>query len=419
MQKIQYIKIDKLKNHPNNPRTIQDHKFKTLCESIRKNPDYFETRPILCNKDFVIFAGNMRFNAAQTIGMKEVPVAVMNIPEKRQREIMLRDNVQQGDWNWSKLATDFDIQELLASGFSDTDLSNIWGDLTVEDDNFNEVKELEKAKTTTIKTGDIFQLGKHRLICADSTDPNTVKRLLGKEKVDLINIDFPYNIGVDYSKGIGGKQRYGGTTNDKKSDVEYYNFLKSILQNTMSVSKEDCHVFTWLDEKYIGMMQEVYKEIGISFKRLCLWCKGAHNPTPQIAFNRSVELCMYGLKGKPYLSENIKNLTEFQNKEIGTGNRAIEDIMDIFQIWLVKRLPANEYQHSTMKPPTLYEKSIRRCSKTGDVVLDSTAGSGSILVSCEALNRKARLAEIEPIFCQLIINRFKKLYPNEKVIKLN
>jgi DNA modification methylase len=127
---------------------------------------------------------------------------------------------------------------------------------------------------------------------------------------------------------------------------------------------------------------------------------------------------MYGIKGKPFLSDKIKNLSEFQNKEIGTGNRLIDDIMDIFQIWLVKRLPGNEYEHSTMKPPTLYEKSIRRCSKPGDLVLDLTAGSGSLLIACEALKRQARLAEIEPIFCQLIINRFKKI-SNEKVIKLN
>jgi DNA modification methylase len=166
------------------------------------------------------------------------------------------------------------------------------------------------------------------------------------------------------------------------------------------------------------MMQEIYKTLNIDFKRLCLWAKGSHNPTPQIAFNRAVELCMYGVKGAPFLSDKIKNLTEFQNKEIGTGNRLIDDILDIFQIWLVKRLPGNEYLHPTMKPPTLYEKSLRRCSKPGDKILDLCGGSGSLLVACECLKRRAYIAECEPVFCQLIINRFKQI-SNEKITKLN
>ncbi len=93
MQKIDYIPIDKLKTHPQNPRLIKDDNFKKLCASIKANPDYFETRPILANGEGVIFAGNMRFLAAKEIGMKEVPVAIMNISPERQREIMMRDNI--------------------------------------------------------------------------------------------------------------------------------------------------------------------------------------------------------------------------------------------------------------------------------------------------------------------------------------
>jgi DNA modification methylase len=404
-----------------NPRVISDKQMDDLKRSLTK----FNLAELpAINLDGKICAGHQRIKALQLLGRGEELIEVRmpnrKLSEKEFKDYLLTSNRSGGSFNWEMLKTDFDIEELLTAGFDTNDLDRIFDDcLSVEDDNFDEEKEIEKAKTTTIKSGDMFQLGMHRLLCSDSTNPATVKKLVGKEKIDLVNIDFPYNIGVDYSKGIGGKQNYGGTINDKKSDAEYRQFLKSILQNAISVSKDDCHYFSWLDEKYIGTLQEIYKELGISFKRLCLWAKGSHNPTPQIAFNRAVELCAYGTRGKPYLSEKIKNLSEFQNKEIGTGNRLLDDIMDIFQIWLVKRLPGNEYEHSTMKPPTLYEKSIRRCSKPGDVVLDLTAGSGSLLIACEALKRQARLAEIEPIFCQLIINRFKKISPNEKVIKLN
>jgi DNA modification methylase len=354
-------------------------------------------------------------------GKEKIEVRVPNrqLTDKEFRDYLLTSNRSGGSWDWEKLAAEFDLGELLTAGFDSLDLSNIFDDsLSVEDDSFDEKEEMKKAKTTDIKSGDMFSFGGHTLICSDSTDPNTVKKLVGKEKIDVCNIDFPYNIGVDYSAGIGGKQNYGGTISDKKSDTEFQEFLTSILGNALSVAKADVHVFAWLDEKYIGVMQEIFKSLGIGFKRLCLWAKGSHNPTPQIAFNRCVELCAYGTKGKPYLSDKVKNLTEFQNKDINTGNRLIDDILDILQIWLVKRLPGNQYEHSTMKPPSLYEKSLRRCSKVGDKVLDLTAGSGSLMVACEALKRRAYLAEIEPVFCQLIINRFKKI-SNEKVIKLN
>jgi DNA modification methylase len=127
---------------------------------------------------------------------------------------------------------------------------------------------------------------------------------------------------------------------------------------------------------------------------------------------------VYGTLGKPFLNNKIKNLHEIQNKEVTTGNRLTDDILDMFNIWLVKRLPSSEYQHPTQKNPTLHEKALRRCTKPGDVVLDLTAGSGSILSACEQLKRTAYLNEMEPVFCQVIINRFKQI-SHEPIIKLN
>lgn len=413
-------KVKDLVRYDKNPRTLSPVQLEGLQRSLKK----FNIAELPCiNTDGTLVAGNQRVLALSLLGRgdEEIEVRVPNRPlsEAEFKDYLLTSNRSGASWDFEKLAKDFDLEELLTAGFDSLDLSNIFDDsLEVTNDEFDEEKELKKAKVTDIKSGDMFSFGNHFLICGDSTNPDTVKRLVGKNRIDVVNTDFPYNIGVDYSSGLGGKQNYGGTINDKKSDPQYKEFLTSILRNAMSVTNDDCHIFAWLDEKYIGMMQEIFSTLGISFKRLCLWAKGSHNPTPQIAFNRCVELSMYGVKGKPYLSDKIKNLTEFQNKEISTGNRLIDDVLDIFQIWLVKRLPGNEYEHSTMKPPTLYEKSLRRCSKVGDSVLDLTAGSGSLMVACEALKRRAYLAEIEPIFCQLIINRFMKI-SHEKVIKLN
>lgn len=414
-------KVDDLLPYEKNPRKITDKQMEDLKESLKK---FGLAEVPAIDADGKIVAGHQRIRALQLLGkgQDEIDIRVPNrkLTSGEFKQYLLTSNRSGGSWDWEILASDFDINTLLMAGFDSTDLTNIFDDnLEVTDDDIDIEKELEEAKTTDIKRGDMFTFGKHRLLCGDSTDLNTVKRLVGDEKIDLINIDFPYNIGVDYSSGIGGKQNYGGTTNDKKSDIEYREFLTSILKNALSVSKADCHVFGWLDEKYIGLMQDNYKTLGIEFKRLCLWAKGSHNPTPQIAFNRCVELCMYGIQGSPYLSDKVKNLTEFQNKEIDTGNRLIDDILDLLNIWLVKRLPGNEYEHPTMKPPALYEKSIRRCSRANDAVLDLTAGSGSLMIACDALKRRAYLAEIEPVFCQVILNRFQKLNPHEKVTKLN
>ena len=111
-------------------------------------------------------------------------------------------------------------------------------------------------------------------------------------------------------------------------------------------------------------------------------------------------------------------MNEILNKEIENGNRTIDDILDMIDIWLVKRLPATQYEHPTEKSPTLHEKALRRCTKVNDVVLDLFSGSGSTLIACEQLRRRCFTVEINPIFCQLTINRFEK-YANKKAKKLN
>jgi DNA modification methylase len=413
-------KVKDLVAYKDNPRTLSATQLEGLKRSLKK----FNLAELpAINTDGTLVAGNQRVLALSLLGRgdEEIEVRVPNrsLSEAEFRDYLLTSNRSGGSWDFEKLAREFNLEELLTAGFDSIDLSNIFDDnLEVNDDELDIEKELKEAEKTDIKQGDRFSLGMHTLICGDSTDRNIVAQLVGDNRIDLINIDYPYNIGVDYSAGISGTKNYGGGINDSKSDVEFRKFLADILGNAISVSSDNCHVFTWLDEKYIGMMQEVFQSVGVDFKRLCLWAKNNHNPTPQIAFNRAVELCMYGTKGKPHLSGKYKNLTEFQNKEIASGNRLIDDILDMFQIWLVKRLPVNEYMHPTMKPPTLYEKSLRRCSKPGDKVLDLTAGSGSLLVACEALKRQAFLAEIEPTFCQVIINRFQNI-SHEPVIKLN
>ena len=417
---IEYIDINLLHPSPLNPRTWTEKATNDIKTSITR---FGLTEPLIVNscptRKNRIISGHFRWTVAKNLGLKTVPVIYLNISSlKKERELLLRMNANQGAWNYELLKS-FDVGMLLNVGFDDSDLSNIWDDaLGVEDDDWNIEKEIQKIKKTDIKIGDRFALGRHMLSCSDGTNLDAVKALTGKIKVNMINIDVPYNIGLNYNSGIGGKKNYGGRINDNKTDKEYRSFLKSIVENGLSVSQNDCHAFVWCDEKYIGMLQQVYENAGLNQKRICIWIKGNQNPTPQIAFNKMTEFCLYGIRKKPYLSNKIRNLNEIMNKEATTGNRLIDDVMDLLNIWMVKRLAGNQYEHPTQKPVTLYEKALRRCSRPGDIILDLCAGSGSLMVACEQLKRVAYLVEIEPIFCQLIINRYEKL-TKTKAKKIN
>jgi len=402
-----------------NPRTISDEQIEDLKKSLKKF-NLVEIPAI--DKDGKIIAGHQRIKVLQLLGREneEIDVRVPNrkLSEKEYEQYLLTSNAVGGDWDLEKLKS-FDIEMLLDIGFSDDNLSQIWDDhLETEDDNFDVGKELQKIKKPKTKLGDVYQLGMNKLICGDTTDINVIKKLFGKEKTNMIFSDPIYNIGLSYDLGIGGKQSYGGKTNDKKSDIEYKEFLKKSLENALSISQKDCHVFYWCDEAFIGLVQDLYQEMKVENKRVCLWLKNGQNPTPNVAFNKCYEPCVYGVKGKPYLSKNEQSLNEILNKEIGTGNRLIDDVLDMLDIWLVKRLAGSDYEHPTMKPPTLYEKAIRRCTKIGDIIFDGFGGSGSSLIAGEQLKRKVYLVEIEPIFCDLIINRYEKL-TGQKAKKLN
>jgi DNA modification methylase len=134
---------------------------------------------------------------------------------------------------------------------------------------------------------------------------------------------------------------------------------------------------------------------------------------PQIAFNKVYEPVVYGTRGKPYLSKAVTNLNEVLNKEVGTGNRLTDDVLDLFCIWLDKRKAGQDYLHPTEKPVTLHEKPLRRCTRPGGLVLDTFGGSGSTLIACEQMKRRAFLLEIDPVFCDVIIDRWQILTGQE------
>ncbi len=407
--KIVQVKVLELKPATYNPRLLTPKQEADLTASIKQ---FGMVDPIIVNsnkdRQNVVIGGHQRLTIAKKLGYKEIPVVYLNLTKDKEKILNLRLNKNTGSWNL-ELLKNFEIGALLDIGFDSEEIGMIWNDvLEIEDDEFDENKELEKIKTTNIKTGDLFALGNHKLLCADSTESESVKKLMEKEKTSMIYCDPIYNISLNYDKGLGLKKNYGGNVNDTRSDTEYKEFLKQTIINAISVSNPDSHFFYYCDQKYIWLLQTLYTELGIKNQRVCLWVKNGFSVTPQVSFNKCYEPCTYGIKGKPYMAP-IHNLNEILNKEIGTGNRTLDDIMDGLDIWLAKRLPGQELEHATSKPPTLHEKPLRKCTKINDIVLDLFAGSGSTLIACEQLKRRAYLIEKEEIFCQLIINRFEKL----------
>lgn len=419
-----------------NPRILTEKQKEELTESIRKF-DLAEIPAI--NTDGKIVAGHQRIMVLQLLGRGEETIDV-RIPSRKLtpdefREYLLRSNKNTGEWNYEMLK-DFDIEQLMDVGFGDEELSGIWDGATgIEEDGFNAEKEAGKIKIPKTKNGEVYKLGPHRLMCGDSTKEKDVKKLMGKDLADMVYCDPPYNIGLDYSKGIGTAGKYkcariksndkfpdlkykGFRVNDKKKIGEYSDFLNSTIKNALKFSKPNIHFFYWCDENYIWLLQTLFSQNEIMLRRVNLWVKNNANVTPQVAFNKVYEPCVYGTKGTPYLNKNYANLNEILNQEIESGNQVQDEILDIINIWLAKRDNAQSYQHPTQKPLNLHEKPIKRCTKPRDLIIDLFGGSGSTLISAEQLKRKAYLMEQDPIFCDVIIKRFEQ-FTNQKAKKIS
>ena len=413
--KIEQVKINEIKPAVYNPRKWDDKIISDMTESIKR---FGLCDPLLVNgapeRKNILIGGHLRLKVATTLGFTEVPVVYLNIPEiEREQELNLRLNKNLGNWD-EELLKAFDMNLLLDVGFTPDDLDQLFDDvLTIVDDDFNVKDELAKIITPESKPGDLYQLGDHRLLCGNSLDPKDVASLMGSDKADMIFCDPPYNIGLDYRKGIGtnGKYTPDKLVDDSKNTDDYKSFIETSLQNALSASKSDVHIFYWCDEKYVWLLQTLYEKLGMTNRRLCLWVKNNFDPTPQVAFNKVIEMCVYGTRGSTPLNENIKNLSEVMNPDVNSIG-SYDDIMSIVQLWLVKRDNSADYKHPTQKPITLNEKPIRRCTAPGGIVLDLFGGSGSTLIAAEQLKRRAFLVELDPTFCDLIIRRYEHFTGN-------
>ncbi len=396
------IKIEDLKKNPNNPRIIKDEGFKKLKESLQssKGKEHFDARPCIVSTrtgENIIIAGNTRFQAAKELGWKEVPTVIMEgLTEEQEQEIIIRDNVSNGEWDWNALINEWDTEKLEEWGVT---LPQKLQQEEVKDDNY-EVPEVSK---TDIVLGDVFEIGGHRLLCGDSTKVDDVLRLMNGETGDMVLTDPPYN--VNYEGGTGLKIQ-----NDNMDDSSFYNFLYDFYTAVNSSVKKGGAWYVWHADSEGANFRKAMKDAGILLKQCLIWVKNS------LVLGRQD----YQWKHEPVLVGYNENEPDHEPLLYGWTEGASHSFYNDRKQTTVIEFPKpnRNREHPTMKPVELMGKLINNSSKEGEIVIDAFLGSGSTMVAAHQLNRKCYGIEFDPKYCEVIIDRMRKL-DESMVIKKN
>ncbi|WP_321437146.1 DNA modification methylase [uncultured Bacteroides sp.] len=408
--------LSELKKLPGNPRIIRDSQFKILCQSIRDNKDYFEARPIILSDrtgELIIIAGNQRYEAAKSIGMKQVPTFLIEgLTEEREKELVIRDNVQNGEWDFDALANGQwgDIAQLSEWGV-DIDIDLTPEDEEAEEDNYDVEDGLAAVGEPKSKLGDIYQLGNHRLICGDSTKKEHIAALMGGEAVDLLITDPPYN--VNYEASNGKKIQ-----NDNMSDSNFKQFLIDAFEASNMAMKPGAAFYIWHADSEGYNFRAASQEAGWKVRQCLIWNKNSLVLGRQ-DYQWKHEPCLYGWKdgAAHYFIDDRSQTTVIEDKvDLDKLSKAelksmIKDMLqgDVPTTIIEENKPARNAEHPTMKPIKLLARIMKNSSKKGQNVLDTFGGSGSTLITSEQLGRHCFMSEFDPKYVDVIINRWEQL----------
>lgn len=387
-----------------NPRKISDKEKQDLEYSLKTWGYVVPVQINTGDRNNILIGGHQRVGILAALGRLEeeidvrVPSRELNIEEEKELNISL--NRMGGQFDWSKLFKNFDLDMLLRSGFENEELSKLWDDVDLVED-IDRTPQGGGAKEPVVPrltTGDVYELGHQRLMCGDALNEEHVAKLMGEEKADLIWMDPPFDMGEE-------------TTDELESK---YNIA---LACAIAFAKENAHFFWWTDEKRIGMIDVQYQAADIQLQRICMWINAKIGLNPKVAFTKLYEPCVYGTKGKPHLDPKHAKVNEILNREVGSGNQVRDEVYDMMNIWLSSKDKAEQFTPTGEKPLSVYQKPLRRCTAAGHVVMDLFAGTGGTLMACEQMGRRSRNMEIDPVACEEIIRRWE-LHTGKQAIKI-
>jgi DNA modification methylase len=380
------IKLSTIKPNPNNPRIIRNEKFEKLKRSIEEFPEMMELRPIVVDETNTIIGGNMRFRALQELGKKEVPnnwiKKASELTENQKKRFVITDNASFGEWEWEAIKSDWDLGFVADWG---VDIPEFEAEkVEAKEDDYEIPDEIK----TDIVLGDLFEIGEHRLLCGDSTDSDSVAKLMNGEKADMVMTDPPYN--VAYKGGTGLT-----IMNDEMDNDSFYTFLLLFYKAFADVTKDGGAWYVWHADSEGVNFRKAFQESGLLMKQCLIWVKNALVMGRQ-DYHWKHEPCLYGWKAGAahyFTNDRTKTTVIHHDKPLKNG------------------------EHPTMKPILLLAPLIENSSKPKWIVGDPFLGSGSTMVAAHQLNRKCYGMELDPKYCQVIIDRMLKLDPSLKVLK--
>ena len=411
---IQKIKVSEIRPNPNNPRVIKDDKFKKLLKSITDFPQMLELRPIVVNDDMIVLGGNMRLKALEHLGIEETYIIkAKDLTDKQEQEFIIKDNVGYGEWDWDQLANEWDVEDLDDWGL-DLPLDFV-KELEAEEDDF---AIPEGGIETDIVLGDLFEIGEHRLLCGDSTDSDAVARLMDGEKWNLLATSPPYNQGESngdllHTKGLGvGKKQaslYNQKDSDNKTADEYFQFSMDILTTASIYKNEESHTACW-NIAYNSKSRDDYGRIVFAeenpfrVKETIIWDKTHSINLPQVGiYSRRCEFVFVMSANDKYHTSQTYNDCRWNYWQIKSAG---------------SQVTGEATEHRAAYPIEFAAKMIKDFSLQNDFVYEPFTGSGTTMVASQQLNRKCYGMEIDPKYCQMIVNRMRNLDPT-LVIKRN
>ena len=415
---LKTLKLSDIHPYPGNPR-INDRAIQPVMDSIQK--DGYRAR-IIVDRDGVIIAGHTRYKALQNLGWDEVEVWIADdMTEEQIRDYRVRDNytAEFSEWDFDLLdreieGLDFDIGMFGTPGGDEFEEPP---EHEVSEDNFDPDEDVPE-EVTDIRQGDLFILGRHRLLCGDSTDIDDVLTLMGGAKADLFLTDPPYNVDYHGSTGMSIK-------NDSMEDGAFRAFLIDAFSCANTVMRPGAAVYIWHADSEGFNFRAAMREVGWKLRQTLIWVKNAPVLGRQDYLWKH-EPALYAWKeGTHYFTSDRTNKTVFDDK-LDIKKLTKQEMRELLETIYADKNPTTVlYEdkplindlHPTMKPIKLMARLIVNSSKQGWNVLDLFGGSGSTMMACEQLNRTCYTMELDPKYVKAILNRFAR-FTGEQVYRI-